>query len=248
MSTTRCLFQANDGATGFELWKSDVTTAGTTLVRNIFPGTIAPNPQQLTNVNGRLYFAATGSSGGRELFTSDGTTSGTVSIKEIRPGLDGSYPDNLANIHGTLFFAADNGVNGVELWVLSNPESAPSPTGMPGVDARPLAGDSVPNGARWGWSIRPLNELPRMPEMIAFRSGTYPGVESSAADGGGINSNGASSPIPRRALISAAYAHRHVDSAPRSAAPRAMWTSRIDSTKAQEQSTVLDRIIAEKVF
>ncbi|HMP80329.1 MAG TPA: hypothetical protein PKD54_12820, partial [Pirellulaceae bacterium] len=41
-------FRANDGASGLELWKSDGTSAGTTLVKDIRPGSGWANPSELT--------------------------------------------------------------------------------------------------------------------------------------------------------------------------------------------------------
>src|SRR5689334_11160207 len=51
-------FVANDGLTGFELWKSNGIAAGTALVRDIVPGITGSFPEQLTNVNGTLFFTA----------------------------------------------------------------------------------------------------------------------------------------------------------------------------------------------
>src|SRR6266511_2319979 len=48
-------FRANDGANGFELWKSDGTTAGTTLVKDIRGGASGSDPRYLTDVNGTLF-------------------------------------------------------------------------------------------------------------------------------------------------------------------------------------------------
>jgi ELWxxDGT repeat protein len=51
-------FAANDGTAGTELWRSDGTAAGTTLVKDIRPGGAGSAPANLTNVNGTLFFAA----------------------------------------------------------------------------------------------------------------------------------------------------------------------------------------------
>lgn len=58
------LFVANDVTTnGEELWISDGTTDGTTLLKDINPGIASSAPSALTNVNGIVLFAATDGSG-----------------------------------------------------------------------------------------------------------------------------------------------------------------------------------------
>src|SRR5262249_40965049 len=109
-------FVANDGTHGRELWRSDGTEGGTTLVKDISAGSSTGKLESLTDVNGTLFFAANDGTTGWELWRSDGTPAGTVRIKDIRPGATGSYPTNLTNVNGTLFFTADDGTNGVELW------------------------------------------------------------------------------------------------------------------------------------
>jgi ELWxxDGT repeat protein len=114
-------FQCNDGSHGDELWKSDGTEAGTVLIKDINLGMIglAPAgsyPENLTDVNGTLFFIATDGATGNELWKSDGTEAGTVLIKDIHPGAIGSYPSLLTNVNGTLSFSAVDGANGYELW------------------------------------------------------------------------------------------------------------------------------------
>ena len=108
-------FSALESVNGRELWKSDGTTAGTTIVKDIYPAG-SSNPQHLINVGGVVYFIANNNTNGYELWKSDGTTAGTVLVKDINPGLANSNPDNLTNVNGTLFFSAFDGTNGIELW------------------------------------------------------------------------------------------------------------------------------------
>src|SRR5438309_6535137 len=67
-------FSANTTATGVELWKSDGTSSGTVLVRDIRPGGASSNPTSLVNVNGTLFFVANNGISGPELWKSDGTS------------------------------------------------------------------------------------------------------------------------------------------------------------------------------
>jgi ELWxxDGT repeat protein len=125
-------FAADDGQSGEELWKSDGTTAGTVLVKDIYPKTFcegyggysssgcvtrpnSSNPSDLTNLNGRLFFTANTGKDGGELWKSDGTANGTKLVKDINPGKQGSNPNQLTNVNGTLFFWAHDGTSG-GLW------------------------------------------------------------------------------------------------------------------------------------
>lgn len=113
-------------ATGRELWKSDGTFAGTTVVRDIIPGvgsSIADHaPAYLTVVGNKLFFVADDGVKGRELWRSDGTSGGTVLVKDINTqtsstGTQDSEPTDLHHVNGKLFFLANDGVSGRELWV-----------------------------------------------------------------------------------------------------------------------------------
>jgi ELWxxDGT repeat protein len=116
-------FTADDGSHGVELWKTDGTTEGTMLVKDINDGGDA-NIGGLTDVDGVLYFVANDGSNGREVWKSNGTTAGTMMVGDLAPGSLSAFPSgdvNVISFDGSLFFAATNGDgffsgDGVELW------------------------------------------------------------------------------------------------------------------------------------
>ena len=102
---------ANDGKHGYELWRSDGTTRGTRMVKDINPGAGWSNLSGITAVNRILYFTADDGIHGAELWRSDGTPRGTRMVKDIRPGSQGGGPFYLTNVRGTLYFTAFDGTN-----------------------------------------------------------------------------------------------------------------------------------------
>ena len=110
-------FAASTPANGTELWKSDGTTAGTLMVKDLIAGPTDSFPNDLININGVLYFSAINPTGERDLWKSDGTTAGTVIVAV------GVFPDSalvglpvIALIGNNLFFTGTNVTNGGELW------------------------------------------------------------------------------------------------------------------------------------
>lgn len=105
-----------DAEFGLNLWKSDGTTAGTTLVKHLDPPSFQYGLTGLCGLNGMVYFMAADDSHGVELWRSDGTTTGTVMLKDINPGVGDSTPRNFSGMNGRFYFRADDGVHGAELW------------------------------------------------------------------------------------------------------------------------------------
>ncbi len=149
-------FRASDGGEagdhGFELWQSDGTAAGTTMVKDIFEGKLDGNPEELTVVNGILYFRAidghsdTDSDHGVELWSHDPGTGVTKMVEDINPGKPSSTPTELTEAGGKLFFVAKDGNGssgqGNELWV-HDPSSGQTYIVY---DINDGAGDSNPTG------------------------------------------------------------------------------------------------------
>ena len=120
-------FRARDQDHGRELWKSDGTTAGTMMVKDIYAGQNFGNPRSslpnnLSAVGNILYFSANDGTNGAELWMSDGTSAGTLMVKDIYAGQDfgnprSSVPNNLSAVGNILYFSANDGTNGAELWM-----------------------------------------------------------------------------------------------------------------------------------
>src|SRR5262249_24457428 len=108
-------FSANDGVNGSELWKTDGTTAGTVLGKDINPGSASSPPANFAFFGGKTYFSATDATNGSELWVSDGTAAGTTLVMDINPGATGSTPAFLTVVGSNLFFAATDATNGREL-------------------------------------------------------------------------------------------------------------------------------------
>lgn len=106
-------FSANNGTDGAELWYSDGTTAGTTLVEDIDPAGGSSLPRDFVRVDGRVFFTATTSAEGRELWTTDG--SGAQLVEDIFPGADDGVTEPLTVFEDEVYFPADDG-SGEELW------------------------------------------------------------------------------------------------------------------------------------
>lgn len=112
-------FSAYDNDHRRELWISDGYTAQ--MVKDInkdydpdisTASTVGnSNPEELTDVNGTLYFTVIQQDGGkRELWKSDGTEAGTVVVEnldDITKKVD--KPNNLISVDGTLYFSRETG-------------------------------------------------------------------------------------------------------------------------------------------
>ncbi|MBX3740179.1 MAG: hypothetical protein KF712_04265 [Akkermansiaceae bacterium] len=97
-------------AQGLQLWRSDGTEEGTTLVKTVpMPSTAVPLP--ITAAGGKIYFDAAPEpySGGRDLWVSDGTEAGTLRLMRNQSGSSTVFADKL-------YFLQTTAEGNRELW------------------------------------------------------------------------------------------------------------------------------------
>lgn len=99
------------------VWKTDGTMSGTVMVQEIVTSSRATAaPDELTNINGLLFFRALRGTDGRELWMSNGEAAGTRIVERLG-GTASSLPDDpILVVSGTAYFAATKGASGTELW------------------------------------------------------------------------------------------------------------------------------------
>lgn len=113
-------FDADDGTQGRELWQSDGTVTGTSLVADINPGSGNSNPQDFTMLGDIMYFIAYDATTGNEIWTYDtnspASTSNPAQLADLYPGVYSPSIYDFTEYQGSLYFAADDSVYGRELW------------------------------------------------------------------------------------------------------------------------------------
>ncbi|MEQ9101762.1 MAG: choice-of-anchor D domain-containing protein [Imperialibacter sp.] len=76
-------FSANDQSNGYELWVSDLTPEGTTLIKDINPGSNNSKPRDFTIFDSQLLFLAENASNKSSIWFSDGSSGGTYELVEF---------------------------------------------------------------------------------------------------------------------------------------------------------------------
>ena len=108
-------FSATDGpngSNGRELWRSDGTAAGTTLLKDINPGPPDSSPGFFTAAGTQVFFFADDGVHGNQLWKSDGTGTGTVLVASITPSPANSDIRKIVAAGNQVYFQI-----GTNLWV-----------------------------------------------------------------------------------------------------------------------------------
>lgn len=102
--------------TGIELWVTDLTEAGTHMVKDINPGPDSSYPSELTSTPFGLLFHAGSQTQNREVWITDGTEAGTHVFAELVPGNQGSSPGHFVRAGEGVYFSAKSPGIGRELF------------------------------------------------------------------------------------------------------------------------------------
>jgi len=97
-----------------ELWTSDGTAEGTSMVMDITPGATGSSPAHLARVNGRLWFAAADGATGSRAWSTDGSTHGTRI--ERHPAPPGGVASRFTAWGDGVAFVAGDGRGNERLW------------------------------------------------------------------------------------------------------------------------------------
>jgi ELWxxDGT repeat protein len=141
-------FFANTSTYGNELWRSDGTDTGTSLFKDIKPGTgssftsVFPSFMVFKN---KLYFGANDNdSTGVELWSTDGSKTNTKLVLNINTKSGGgSFPGLLLANENFMFFRANNGNDGIEPWITDGTVSGTKQL----IDIYPGLNSSIPSSA-----------------------------------------------------------------------------------------------------
>ena len=176
------LFQV-EGPTGFDLWRSDGTVGGTSLLK---AGLVA---QGFHDYAGWLWFSGDDGVQGTELWRSDGTVAGTGLFADLVPGPGSSFPSQFTTVGSRMMLTAagnvfvvddansaprqvaamlglDPVVHGREVWSFTNISGTWALWVTDGTAAGTQQVSVLPSG-HWGIGIAPLDD------RVVFATGTF---------------------------------------------------------------------------
>ncbi|MBL7826601.1 MAG: PKD domain-containing protein [Saprospiraceae bacterium] len=109
----RLYFMSESSANGTEVWSTDGTPAGTSMLADLNSMGFGSSPIGFVVFQDKLYFGVDGFTTGFQLWATDGTTAGTAAVKTFNGS---TRLRAMAATNDYLFFYASNAVDGAELW------------------------------------------------------------------------------------------------------------------------------------
>jgi ELWxxDGT repeat protein len=109
----RFYFVAQSLENGFEVFYTDGTEAGTSMLKEIVPGEKGIGTQVSFGATSDFLLFGFEGEDGNQLWSSDGTSAGTHKIASVKPYLPGS---TMVELNGVLYFGAVDEEHGSELW------------------------------------------------------------------------------------------------------------------------------------
>jgi len=134
-------FAADDGAHGIELWKTDGTSDGTVMIKDVCSGSSSSDPRYFTAAGGCLFFVADDGRHGPELWTTGGSHENTHLVQDSIAGPQGSGPWSLTEFKERVWFCAKSPLSGEEILCSDGTEEGTRVA----LDLVPGPGDSSPH-------------------------------------------------------------------------------------------------------
>ncbi len=103
-------FGGNQTGKGIELCRTNGSKSGTYMIVDLDPGTYSSSPEQITHLNGLIYFVADYDKG-KELYYTDGTASGTRLTTDMYPIQTDAFINHITALNNILLFSAHSNGN-----------------------------------------------------------------------------------------------------------------------------------------
>ncbi|MFT5724394.1 MAG: ELWxxDGT repeat protein [Bacteroidia bacterium] len=116
-------FGGNQTGKGVELCRTNGSQSGTYMIKDLDNGSYSSSPEQITCMNGLIYFVADYDKG-KELYYTDGTASGTRLTQDLYPIQTDAFITNLTALNSVLVFSAHSSGNYYDFELYSRKEGS----------------------------------------------------------------------------------------------------------------------------
>ena len=99
----------------FELYISDGTEGGTSLLKDINPGAGEGLSGSFATLNDKVFFVAQDGVHGWDIWSTDGTGAGTKVVKDL-PLMDNKFPSIMGTYDNQIFFSGRDPQNETKIW------------------------------------------------------------------------------------------------------------------------------------